>query len=1815
MTKANWETVRVFISSTFRDMQAERDYLVRFVFPRLREDLLKRRIHFVEVDLRWGVTSDQDALGVCREVIDECRPRFFCLLGERYGWVPPGQEDSITADEIQYAVLDRAGKHGYAFFYFRDSAVMDGMDESTIGEYREPVGSKSEQKILALKKAIINAGFSPRNYKAEWDKRRGCMTGLESFGIQVYIDLMRSIEDEFGSKTPAPVEEFDRERAIMEAFIAERVDGYVTGSRESILQELSSFIHTSGEPNILFFTGASGTGKSALLANFIHSLSQVQDSSVDPPLVIYHFIAVSPGSTSLRHTLRRLCHELFAALGMHDELPIDLYQLIDRFHTLLVQAASRRRLVLIIDGLNQFDSEDDPRTMHWLPWELPPDAHIIFSTATKTDRDATVDAGPELQAIRARGTQVKEISLAPLVREDSLAITKAFLTRYQKRMTSDQQETLLDKPESGNPLYLSITLEELRTYGIYEKVKERILELPDNVHSLFQWILSVRLSNDPAFLDNSGRAAGMQLVRQVVSLLCVSRNGLTYSALIALVDPGDPKGNVAALLRLLRPYLMRRGELIDFYHDQFRKAVKRIFLESESDRVTAHRSLATYFLNQADSIGDGSWNKAAHRALTEAPYHLFEAQLYDRLFSVAKDGRFLNAQVQANPGDPRLSLETIQYAIRAAVAVNDAGLMAKFSLHHAQRITALREESPLNALTEGELSHAWNMADCADPERSALWYLLLMWELKANGRLDEARETLKKLADKQTVPFTEGWMEEIAAQSLAECTDLVGQHFYDVTAKLIKTKCSRLCRQLCEKGFGAIALQVADIIDPSFRDEALVVIGLDFAEKGDFARGLGITGKIKHIRRCNKARCDIATSQATASDNHGAMQTLAMIEREVDNYDSPEIRTEVLQAIARTKAEIGFLHEARQTFDKALTAALDIDDYMDKHDKAIKSIAIDEANSGDFDRAFDTTWNIHRPEIRVDSHCEIAQIQARAGELEGALKVANKMPYKSVRSYAFAAIATEQARTGDISGAFASLNKVTRYESRDDAYKAIAAAQALAGKVAKAIRTAEKINQSNVRIEAFSAIVAARVEAGDVTEALSIAEGIEGAGESANAFCAIADAQAQAGDYHHAQKTFVQAVSMAKGIDSGWQRDRTLGAIAVPQAQAQEIPGAIATAKEIQDENRCAKALVDVALVQVSQGDFDGARHTLAGILKAANSIHPTSLAQALCIVAANQLNNEDNQGAQLTLDKALIAAKQVTNTWLRDKIYAEIAFSQARAEDYARGLAVSERIEGARYRVKAICDIAVAQARAKNKDDAHQTLIQALAIWKNLDVLDLNYSAILIDIASTVVQTEYLLPDLLATLELPHKIINVSDPYSEMHFEGVTERAEIYSRGSDLLDKRDEVLSAMAKAQARAGKIKKGLLAADIIFNKSQRLKTTIAIALIEAEDANQDDQKAFSHALSIVEKTPHGRSDASGLKDFAVAIARSKNIGQGLLAANKIDMGKTRAFALCAIAIMQIADEGYEAAQQTFVKAKTAVGSYNDEDLATITGDFVSALAKSCDPAKAMQIVERIAESTEHDKVLYSIAKTYAQMGNLSKAEKTANRILEAPWDNRALRAITTAYIQAGDFARALRNAEDIEDKWEQRKIFCEIAAALANNSELTQAMHIAQEFPDEYDRADILCAIAMAQAQAGDLDQAMETLNKFGYAYQRNKVLETIATSHAQDGNISQAISIIGLIERATERLDALNDIVLVLAKENKYTAAIQVLPHCLGSEKLEIAAIVNAFDISEEKDRLAGLLSLCAEDLKTAYQMCGVLVKQYPHQATAIAKAIE
>ena len=106
-----WEKVYVFISSTFNDMHAERDYLVKQVFPQLAEWCERRKLRLVDIDLRWGVTEADAAenkrvVQVCLERIDACRPFFLCFLGQRRGWVP-AKDDISLETYAQYPGLDR----------------------------------------------------------------------------------------------------------------------------------------------------------------------------------------------------------------------------------------------------------------------------------------------------------------------------------------------------------------------------------------------------------------------------------------------------------------------------------------------------------------------------------------------------------------------------------------------------------------------------------------------------------------------------------------------------------------------------------------------------------------------------------------------------------------------------------------------------------------------------------------------------------------------------------------------------------------------------------------------------------------------------------------------------------------------------------------------------------------------------------------------------------------------------------------------------------------------------------------------------------------------------------------------------------------------------------------------------------------------------------------------------------------------------------------------------------------------------------------------------------------------------------------------------------------------------------------------------------------------------------------------------------------------------------------------------------------------------------------------------------------------------
>jgi tetratricopeptide (TPR) repeat protein len=105
--------IRVFVSSTFSDLKAERNILQSKVFPSLEHYCLLRGFQFQAIDLRWGVPGeaglDHRTMQICFDELRRAqevspRPNFLVLLGDRYGWQPLAEE--VT--ETEFRELEKA---------------------------------------------------------------------------------------------------------------------------------------------------------------------------------------------------------------------------------------------------------------------------------------------------------------------------------------------------------------------------------------------------------------------------------------------------------------------------------------------------------------------------------------------------------------------------------------------------------------------------------------------------------------------------------------------------------------------------------------------------------------------------------------------------------------------------------------------------------------------------------------------------------------------------------------------------------------------------------------------------------------------------------------------------------------------------------------------------------------------------------------------------------------------------------------------------------------------------------------------------------------------------------------------------------------------------------------------------------------------------------------------------------------------------------------------------------------------------------------------------------------------------------------------------------------------------------------------------------------------------------------------------------------------------------------------------------------------------------------------------------------------------
>lgn len=577
--------IRVFLSSTFRDMQFERDYLIKAIFPEIRQACRERLIEFTEIDLRWGVTKEEAEQGkvvrICLEEIDRCRPYFLGFMGDRYGWEPTDSDlhnlielvhqfplvepslkakKSVTEMEILHGVLESPKMVDHAFFYFRAPQLTASLAKQTErpAEYYD-TEAKAKAKLLDLKARVRQSGFPFReNY-----------ISLEELGEKIKTDLLAILDQRYPiDKVPSPLEV---ERMMHQAYANDRSQSYLASSRDT--GALDAYVQSRKQDAAtapLIIGGESGLGKSALLAHWLNTYQQAHPKC----FLIQHFTGVS-GDATPTTVLRRIMLEIKEHNQEQDEVPAKPEDIIKDFPLWLSKVRSNDPLLLALDAINQIEGD----TLNWLPDYIPPNVTLIVSTLPGNQHDQ----------LQQRDWQTYTVQ--SLDNERRKTLIQNYLESYRKSLSKEQTQTIANAPQCANPLFLITVLEELRVFGVFEQLDVRIADYlqAQDPAALFAKVLQ-RMEDD--YHDKHG----VSCVPSILKAIWASRKGLTETELLGITCLN--RQDLSIVLLAMDYHLSNKNGLRNFFHDYLRQAVRARYLNTQDAQQTQHRQLAEHFNKQ-----------------------------------------------------------------------------------------------------------------------------------------------------------------------------------------------------------------------------------------------------------------------------------------------------------------------------------------------------------------------------------------------------------------------------------------------------------------------------------------------------------------------------------------------------------------------------------------------------------------------------------------------------------------------------------------------------------------------------------------------------------------------------------------------------------------------------------------------------------------------------------------------------------------------------------------------------------------------------------------------------------------------------------------------------------------------------------------------------------------------------------------------------------------------------------------------------------------------------------------------------------------
>lgn len=538
-----------FISSTFRDMQAERDMIHKVVFPAVRKKLKKYGEYVEEVDLRWGVDtlslSEEESghmvMRVCIDAIDRCVPYFIVLLGERYGWIPQEnlfanlndsrfesfeKDISITEMEIRYGALEKEMNAEKCIFCFRNPEVSDMIPK----EYQKDYLPESEvhQEKLNLLKQKIRARYENNiiDYTASWDEKENCVSGLEQFAKMLEEKLMELIVKEGVLDKAESLEE----RIAINAEHTKQQHSSIYVSRPMLEMKASMGLITTKH---VWLSGEAGTGKTAFLTQMA-----VNSEKSGVKNVIYY--GGNPECADVDTFLKWMIYELEKNIGR----PVKLESGSRRYYMDKIIALTKllkEQLVVYIDAIDQMDVE-----IKWVLVQLAllQKKQIKFIvTSVEHLKDCGIEEAKEV---------FSSLPIKELTDTEVDAMIRKIARRRGKSLDVKVRMLIGKKKSMRNPLCLSLMMQRLfmmdatefskaealapGMYGISRYMQALVMEAGESVEELVATVIA-KVKELMQDVD----------VDRILGMLSVAPQGLRMCTLLAL----NPEMNNVQIEKLL----------------------------------------------------------------------------------------------------------------------------------------------------------------------------------------------------------------------------------------------------------------------------------------------------------------------------------------------------------------------------------------------------------------------------------------------------------------------------------------------------------------------------------------------------------------------------------------------------------------------------------------------------------------------------------------------------------------------------------------------------------------------------------------------------------------------------------------------------------------------------------------------------------------------------------------------------------------------------------------------------------------------------------------------------------------------------------------------------------------------------------------------------------------------------------------------------------------------------------------------------------------------------------------------------------------